>query len=39
LHSERGNESPRHSRMLMAGHDLWHLDQMKRYVEAAATMG
>lgn len=35
-HSERGNESLRHIRMVMAGHDLWHLDQLKRYIEAAA---
>ncbi len=39
VHSERGHESQRHIRMLMAGHDLWHLDQLKRYVEAAAKMG
>lgn len=37
-HSERGNESQRHIRMLMAGHDLWHLNQLRRYVEAAANL-
>ncbi len=37
-HAERGQESLRHIRALLAGHDLWHLDQLKRYVEAAATM-
>ncbi len=38
VHSERGNESLRHIRMLMAGHDLWHLDQLRRYIEAAARL-
>ncbi len=38
VHNERGNESLRHIRMLIAGHDLWHLDQLRRYVEAAADL-
>lgn len=38
LHSERGDESQRHIRMLVAGHDLWHLDQLKRYVQAATKL-
>ena len=37
-HAERGQESQRHIRMLLAGHDLWHLDQLRRYVDAAAAM-
>ena len=37
VHSERGNESLAHIRMLMAGHDLWHLDQLRRYAAQAAT--
>lgn len=37
-HAERGEESLRHIRVLLAGHDLWHLDQLKRYIEAAAQM-
>ncbi len=38
VHSERGDESQRHIRLLLAGHDLWHLDQLKRYVDAAARL-
>lgn len=38
IHDERENESLRHIRTLLAGHDLWHLDQLRRYVEAAVDM-
>jgi len=35
-HDERGEESLRMMRSLIAGHDLYHLEQLERYVRAAA---
>ena len=36
-HDERGNESLGMIRAMMVGHDLWHIDQINRYVEAVAS--
>lgn len=38
-HNERGPESLRVMLRLLAGHDLSHLDQIRRYVEAARQRG
>lgn len=35
LHSERGEESLRRLLPLLAGHDVWHLEQFDRYVAAS----
>jgi len=34
LHNERGEESVETMRLMIAGHDLSHLDQIKRYLDA-----
>jgi hypothetical protein len=36
LHTERGPESVGHTLRMYAGHDLSHLDQLNRYLKAAA---
>lgn len=38
LHSERGPEKLGDILKYAAGHDLWHIDQFRRYAEAAAGM-
>jgi hypothetical protein len=35
VHAERGPESLATMRVSLAGHDLWHLDQITRYLDAA----
>ncbi len=34
LHNERGEESVETMRLMIAGHDLWHIDQITRYLGA-----
>ena len=36
-HNERGNESLAMIREMTAGHDLWHIDQIDRYVAAVTA--
>ena len=34
VHRERGEESVETMRLMIAGHDLWHIDQITRYLDA-----